>query len=275
MADTLTLAGGFHKLQAVDFSFDWKNRYTFWSGMFGATFLMLAYFGADQSQVQRYISGASLRESRLGLMFNAVFKIPMQFFILLLGVLLFVFYQFAPAAGVFQSGGVEAACRAWRSRRSWRRLRNKFNAAHDAATEKPASLDRCSHHGDLHGGGHGPRRRVGRNSRLTSIRQQAGQLVDPEKKTNDSDYVFITFILDYLPHGLIGLLVAAFFAAALSAKAAELNALASTTTSMSIGTMIKPQASDAHYLAGLAIVSPSCGASSRSALPCWHRWPRI
>src|SRR4029077_12181438 len=89
-----SVAGGFNKLQAVDYSPDLKIRYTFWSGVLGGTFLNLAYFGTDQSQVQRYISGASLRESRLGLMFNAVFKIPMQFFILSLGVLLFVFYQF-------------------------------------------------------------------------------------------------------------------------------------------------------------------------------------
>ena len=94
LTDALTLAGGLHKLQAVNFSTDPRERYTLWSGVLGGTFLMLAYFGTDQSQVQRYISGASLRESRLGLMFNAVFKIPMQFFILSLGVLLFLFYQF-------------------------------------------------------------------------------------------------------------------------------------------------------------------------------------
>src|SRR5208282_4332801 len=94
LPDALSLAGGFHKLEAVNFSTDPRQRYTFWSGVLGATFLMLAYFGTDQSQVQRYISGASLRESRLGLMFNAVLKIPMQFFILSLGVLLFLFYQF-------------------------------------------------------------------------------------------------------------------------------------------------------------------------------------
>ena len=102
LTDALTVAGGFQKLQAVDFSLDIKRRYTFWSGLLGGLFLSLSYFGTDQSQVQRYISGASLRESRLGLMFNAVFKIPMQFLILLLGVLVFVFYQFEQPAGVLQ-----------------------------------------------------------------------------------------------------------------------------------------------------------------------------
>src|SRR5208283_2293410 len=94
LTDALTVAGGFKKLEAVDFSFDVKQRYTFWSGLLGGMFLALSYFGTDQSQVQRYLSGASLRESRLGLMFNAVLKIPMQFFILLLGTMVFVFYQF-------------------------------------------------------------------------------------------------------------------------------------------------------------------------------------
>src|ERR1700691_1430842 len=101
--DTLTLAGGFQKLNAVDFSTDVHQRYTFWSGLLGGTFLMLAYFGTDQSQVQRYLGGASLREGRLGLMFNAICKIPMQFFILLLGVLIFVFYQFEQPPLLFNS----------------------------------------------------------------------------------------------------------------------------------------------------------------------------
>jgi SSS family solute:Na+ symporter len=101
LVDALTVAGGLHKMQAVDFSVDPHRRYTFWSGLLGGLFLSLSYFGADQSQVQRYISGTSLRESRLGLMFNAVIKIPMQFFILVLGVLLFVFYQFERPPMIF------------------------------------------------------------------------------------------------------------------------------------------------------------------------------
>ena len=101
LPDAFAVAGGFHKLEALDFSPNLEKRYTFWSGLIGGLFLALTYFGTDQSQVQRYISGASLRESRLGLMFNAVFKIPMQFFILLLGAMLFVFYQFNPPPIVF------------------------------------------------------------------------------------------------------------------------------------------------------------------------------
>src|SRR5262249_46827439 len=128
--DTLTLAGGFHKLQAVDYSFDLNKRYTFWTGILPATFLMLAYFGTDQSQLQRYISGASLRESRLGLMFNAVCKIPMQFFILSLGVLLFVFYQFHQPPVYFNQV-------AWKSRmqrddgQQLKELESSFQTAYD------------------------------------------------------------------------------------------------------------------------------------------------
>ena len=209
---------------------------------------MLAYFGTDQSQVQRYISGASLRESRLGLMFNAVFKIPMQFFILLLGVLLFVFYQFQPPPVFFNQV-------AWKhraqqgDRQQLDELEAKFNAAHD---EQRQSLTAGSTPGMA---AMRKRRNSARDAAVKSTaadrRPSRGRppiWSNPRKKTSDSDYVFITFILDYLPHGLIGLLVAAFFAAALSAKAAELNALASTTTIDFYRHVIKPQASDAHYL---------------------------
>ena len=113
LVDALTVAGGFRKMQAVDFSFNLNRRYTFWSGLLGGLFLSLSYFGTDQSQVQRYISGASLRESRLGLMFNAVLKIPMQFLILLLGVLVFVFYQFERPPIFFNESAWTAAATSW------------------------------------------------------------------------------------------------------------------------------------------------------------------
>jgi solute:Na+ symporter, SSS family len=258
LADTMTLAGGFHKLQGVDFSFDWKNRYTFWSGIFGATFLMLSYFGADQSQVQRYISGASLRESRLGLMFNAVLKIPMQFFILLLGVLLFVFYQFALPPVYFNQV-------AWKQhtehgdRAALEAIEEQFNTAHEQQQKNLQAWLDAHHSGDLTGEDTARAAALADQQQLHQLRQQAGQLVDPKKKTNDADYVFITFILDYLPHGLIGLLVAAFFAAALSSKAAELNALASTTLIDVYRLMIKPQASDRHYLAASRLFTAMWG----------------
>jgi SSS family transporter len=247
-SDAVSLAGSFHKLEAVNYSFNPSQRYTLWTGLLAATFLMLAYFGADQSQVQRYISGASLRECRLGLMFNAVFKIPMQFLILALGVLLFLFYQFekppvyfnqvawklqaqhgdAAQLKVIESDFANAHAHERQELEAWLKARRAGNSTAESASLTAIGVAR---------------------ERVNIIREQAKTAIDPSKKKKDSDYVFITFILDYLPHGVIGLLVAAFFAAALSAKAAELNALASTTTVDLYRHVIKREAPDAHYLA--------------------------
>jgi SSS family transporter len=242
--DALTVAGGFHKLQAVDFSLDTRQRYTFWSGLLGGCFLALSYFGTDQSQVQRYISGASLSESRMGLMFNAVCKIPMQFFILLLGAMLFVFYQFEkppmffrPASAHQITGDQMAALdgrfadlHAEKQKLIYDWLAAKHDANHEAEAEAKANAQRA-----------------GKSSQ--EIREQAkAALTGDDAKANDADYVFIGFILGHLPHGLIGLLVTAFFAAALSAKAAELNALASTTVIDVYRHLVRRHADDRHYV---------------------------
>jgi solute:Na+ symporter, SSS family len=226
------VAGALGKLQAVDFSFDPSRRYTLWTGLLGGLFLSLSYFGTDQSQVQRYIGGGSLREGRLGLMFNALLKIPMQFLILLLGALLFVFYQFdrpplffnqsewqrharGPEGGTFLAlearhavtvADTQTAIRAW--------LRARTSP--DAAVESIARATMLE-----------------ANRRAAALRSEAKAALlaaNPRAKTKDSDYVFVTFILAELPHGAIGLLIAVMFAAALSSKAAELNALGTTTT---------------------------------------------
>jgi Na+/proline symporter len=223
------VAGALGKLQAVDFSLDPSRRYTVWTGVFGGLFLSLSYFGTDQSQVQRYIGGTSLREGRLGLMFNAVLKIPMQFVILLLGALLFVFYQFAPHPvffnqaewrrhaqdGRFRAIEAEHASAVAQSRsaiRAWLQARAADDTAREASAR--AAMVTASH-------------------RTHAIRAEAKAALvsaDPRAKTQDSDYVFITFILTQLPHGAVGLLVAVMFAAALSSKASELAALGTTTT---------------------------------------------
>lgn len=226
------LAGTMGKLQAVDFSLDPHRRYTFWTGMLGGTFLMLSYFGTDQSQVQRYIGGAALREGRLGLMFNALLKIPMQFSILLLGALLFVFYQFeqppvffnqaewrhyaqGPEAARFQ--GLEqqfsaAFANQQEKIRGWLATRAAENPAAEAASRKAMMEAQAQ------------------VQRVRDDAKSALSAADPRAKTKDSDYVFITFILNQLPHGAIGLLIAVMIAAALGSKAGELNALATTTT---------------------------------------------
>ncbi len=248
--DTLTLAGGFHKLEAVSFSVDVKQRYTFWTGLVGGSFLMLSYFGTDQSQVQRYISGASLAESRLGLMFNAVCKIPMQFLILLLGVFMFIFYQFALPPVFFN----EVAWKYQVDHGAAQRLRAieaDFVQTHEEKRRHIEAWLQARHDGDATAEVTAHKAVQAAHQRSEDIRKEAKTALenaDPPAKTNDADYVFITFILDHLPHGVIGLLVAAFFAAALSSKAAELNALGSTTIVDFYQHLVKREATDRHYV---------------------------
>lgn len=226
------VAGALGKLQAVDLSLDPSRRYTLWTGLLGGLFLSLSYFGTDQSQVQRYIGGGSLREGRLGLMFNALLKIPMQFLILLLGALLFVFYQFerpplffnqsewqrhaqGPDGGTFltlEERHTVAVADSQKAIRAWLHARTSQDAAVESvARATMLEADR-------------------RSAAVRSEAKAALLAANPRAKTKDSDYVFITFILAELPHGAIGLLIAVMFAAALSSKAAELNALGTTTT---------------------------------------------
>jgi Na+/proline symporter len=251
LTDAFTVAGTFHKLEAVDFSFNVDRRYTFWSGALGGMFLALSYFGTDQSQVQRYLAGASLRESRLGLMFNAVCKIPMQFFILLLGALLFVFYQFETPPVVFNQAAWAAQAQGPAGGRL-RELEAGFAAAH---AEERADLNRwlaARHAGDAAAAAQARAGALAAEQRAGGLRadaQTALAAASGRTSTNDADYVFITFILDHLPHGVIGLLVAVFFAAALSSKSAELNALGSTTTVDLYRHVIRREATDAHYVA--------------------------
>ena len=226
------VAGAMGKLQAVDFSFSPDKRYTLWTGLLGGLFLSLSYFGTDQSQVQRYIGGAALREGRLGLMFNALLKIPMQFFILLLGALLFVFYQFQPAPVFYNR--VEWQQHATGSNAATFHALEETNAAlHAVKAEKiRAWLDARNRHDTVAE----PQTRAAMleaqaATEAVRIKAKAALIsADPLAKTKDSDYVFIGFILDQLPHGLIGLLIAVMIAAALGSKAGELNALGTTTT---------------------------------------------
>ena len=227
------LAGAMGKLQAVDFTPDLKKRYTLWSGLLGGIFLSLSYFGTDQTQVQRYIGGAALREGRLGLMFNALFKIPMQFFIVMLGALLFVFYQFQPDTPVFFN------------RSEWNRHAEGMDGDRLRNIERKYAVMQADKQRKIEAWmvartGREPATEASTRSAMlaaqkasNSLRQEARDTllaVDPKAKTKDSDYVFIQFILTQLPHGMIGLLMAVMFASALSSKASELNALATTTT---------------------------------------------
>jgi Na+/proline symporter len=248
--DALAVAGAMGKLNAVNWSFDLNERYTVWSGLFGGLFLSLAYFGTDQSQVQRYLTGRSLRESRMGLMFNAVLKIPMQFFILLLGVLVFVFYQFQ-SQPVFFNESVWQEQREGIHGEAFVDIESRFNAVQ---VEKAVAIDQfiaTREDSSLSASADARARMLELNEQSRVLRAEAREALteaDTEIKSSDSDYVFITFVLNYLPQGLVGLLVAVIFCAALSSTASELNALGSTTTVDFYRHVWKPNADDAHIL---------------------------
>ena len=213
----IDIAGISDKLKVIDFSFNMNNRYTFWSGIIGGTFLALSYFGTDQSQVQRYLSGKSIRESQLGLLFNGLLKVPMQFFILLVGVMVFVFYQFHESPVHFNPEVKEQLLTT-----EYKNEFLKLEAEHKLNQEKIFQLDYRE-----------VQQRELLNEKDASYRSEVKALVDKAGITaekNDKDYVFLHFILTKLPHGLIGLLLAVILSAAMSSTASELNALATTTT---------------------------------------------
>jgi solute:Na+ symporter, SSS family len=226
------VAGAMGKLQAVDFSLSPDKRYTLWTGIFGGLFLSLSYFGTDQSQVQRYIGGAALREGRLGLMFNALLKIPMQFSILLLGALLFVFYQFQPAP-VFYNRVEWQHYASGPNGSTFQALEEKHAVRHAEESEKIRAWLAARDRHDALAESAARTAMLDAEAATDAVRQEARAALlaaDPQAKTKDSDYVFIGFILDQLPHGVIGLLIAVMIAAALGSKAGELNALGTTTT---------------------------------------------
>jgi Na+/proline symporter len=230
--NALRISGAMGKLDAVDFSFDWSERYTFWSGITGGFFLALSYFGTDQSQVQRYLSGKNIRESRMGLMFNAALKIPMQYFILLVGVLVFVFYQFQSHPILFNQEIVSYMhespnAEAFRDLESQALEIHKEKQMNLEQAMKYTSGDNSSNYESL--------MENARNLEATyqNLRGEAKNLVLKTKEdytTKDSDYIFLSFILKYMPNGVIGLLLAVIISAAMSSTAGELNALSSTTT---------------------------------------------
>jgi SSS family transporter len=216
-SEALQIAGKAGKLEILDFSIDLNSRFTFWSGLGGGLFLALSYFGTDQSQVQRYLSGKSLKESQMGLIMNGILKVPMQFFILLVGVMVFVFYQFEPAPLHFNPKAVAAVKSSEKAA--------QFNALETENLEiqqqiKSALLEGQSNTYVLY--------QLDKNQRKKA--KKIIEEVAPNEESNDKDYVFITFILNHLPTGLIGLLLAVIFSAAMSSTASELNALAATTT---------------------------------------------
>ena len=240
----LKIAGASGKMEILDFSFDLSNRYTFWTGILGGTFLMLSYFGTDQSQVQRYLSGKSIRESQLGLLFNGFLKVPMQFFILLVGVMVFVFYQFNSSPINFNPAATQTVknsvyAEKYKSlEKSYLKVENDKKEIQYKIAENPSDIVLRQKVSEL-------------NSYEKILREEAKSLIlkaDINQETNDKDYVFIHFILNNLPRGLIGLLLAVILSAAMSSTASELNALAATTTVDLYKRNVKVAKDQKHYV---------------------------
>jgi len=243
----LEIAGANGKMDVLDFSFDFDNRYTFWSGIIGGSFLALSYFGTDQSQVQRYLSGRSIKQSQMGLIMNGLLKVPMQFFILLVGVMVFVFYQFNTSPLHFNPSAVKD-------------VKNSVYAEeYNALEAEKEILDKQLIETQIsYGKTEDELQKQAYAEKVKSInaseqdlRDQSVALIkkaNPKAETNDKDYVFIHFILNNLPRGLIGLLLAVILSAAMSSTASELNALGTTTT-IDLYKRNNPGKREKHYVA--------------------------
>jgi Na+/proline symporter len=246
----LKIAGANNKLDILDFTFDTNNRYTFWSGITGGFFLALAYFGTDQSQVQRYLSGKSVRESQLGLIFNGILKIPMQFFILLVGAMVFVFYQYNPSPLNFNPAATQAV------------MQSEYHNDYKALEEDHQELEmekRIAQNAfsaalelkEYNAIQQAKQNIIKINEKERASRDTAKELISKASttvETNDKDYVFIHFILNNLPTGLIGLLLAVILSAAMSSTASELNALGTITALDLYKRNDKKPRDEKHYL---------------------------
>lgn len=248
-SENLLIAKANNKLELIDFTFDINERYNIWSS-FAAIFLFLSYFGTDQSQVQRYISGKSIKESRLGLVMNGIMKVPLQIFILFLGIMVFLFYQTNKAPVFFNQQVTEVIKQSDRAD-EFNQLESSYNTLIDQRTiansdlvqAKRSNNDAAINAAMIQVG------EIGKQE--SSIRSEVKELIksyDADLESNDKDYVFISFILNYLPNGLIGLLLAVIFFAAMSSTASELNALAATTTVDIYKRNFVKNGSDMHYV---------------------------
>ena len=242
----LEIAGASGKMEILDFSFDFNNKYTFWSGIIGGTFLALSYFGTDQSQVQRYLSGKSMKEMQMGLIFNGLLKIPMQFFILLVGVMVFVFYQFNSSPLHFNPSAVNDVLNSPYAAQ-YQDLQDKKNTLEIAIKEQQLNYAVLDNQGQKQTVLLDIKALQSQEDQLRISSKELIKKANPKAETNDKDYVFIHFILNNLPRGLIGLLLAVILSAAMSSTASELNALGSTTT-IDLYKRNNQGRSDKHYL---------------------------
>lgn len=250
LSQATDIAGYMGRMNIINTEFNLDNRYTIWSGLFGGVFLFLSYFGTDQSQVQRYLGGRDLTESRMGLMFNGLLKVPMQFFILFVGVMVFVFYQFEKPP-VFFNRAAQAQVENSIAAPDLAALSMTHDLIWDEKKQAQETLINALEEGDEKQIEEASIQVNAYQQELEIIRTEYKEVVkkaDPNLETKDYDYVFITWVMTYLPTGLVGLLFAVIFSAAMSSTSSELNALASTTIIDFYKRKVKPNGSDRHYL---------------------------
>ena len=235
LGSAMTLASAAGKINPVTFVFDWNDRYNLFSGLIGGMFLALAYFGCDQSQVQRYLTGSSITQSRLSLLFNAVMKVPMQFFILLTGAVVFAFYIFAPAPAVFDPVAMAKAS----AHPDYLARDNAYTAARDQ--RQTAARDYLAQRTPENAAAF-----ASANTRMQAARVQVAELAGG--KLNDTNYIFLSFVMKYLPAGLVGLMLAVIFGAAMSVISGEINSLATVSVMDIYRRFFNAGASDGHLL---------------------------
>ena len=251
-SDSMNLAGELGKFNLVSFEFNMEDRYNVWSGFLAGTFLFLSYFGTDQSQVARYLGGASLTESRLGLLFNGLLKIPMQFLILFIGVLVFVFFLFHKPP-VFHNQVLWKEAREAAKTEQFTLLEKEYDLLYETKSDAVGNLVKSIQADDAAGIQTNRENILSLQAQEKSLRDSVKRTIAaviPQAKVQDRDYIFLNFVLTYLPHGIIGLLLAVMFSAAMSSMAGELNALASTTTVDIYKRLIDKNASPKKLLSG-------------------------
>jgi Na+/proline symporter len=248
--DAAYVAGKMGKLNAIDFTFDLSNRYTFWSGIIGGTFLMLSYFGTDQSQVQRYLAGSSVTQSRLALLTNGLVKVPMQFMILFIGAMVFVFFQFVTPP-LFFNPVEEAKVKTSMYGDEYKLIEKEYIEIQNKKQTELKALISSINSGDESKSRAQTEIIIDHQKKADHLKSRAIDVIkksDPKADANDTNYIFLTFIIYFLPVGFVGLLIAAILSASMSSTSAELNALASTTVIDFYKRLIKKDANDLQYV---------------------------
>jgi len=260
--DAMHLAGSAGKLNAVTFHFDWNDRYNLWSGLIGGMFLALSYFGCDQSQVQRYLTGKSIAQSKLSLLFTAMAKIPMQFFILFIGAMVFVFYIFEPPPLVFQRIEYNRI-RQPELRARYEPIAARYQDAFMRRKAEALAIVEARHAGDTHAAREAIVNYRRAQQDVDAARRQGASLVEAtggEKGFRDTNYIFLSFVTRYLPAGVVGLLIAVILAATMSSSSGEINSLATVSVVDIYKRHFRKQATDRHYLTASRVATAFWGA---------------